>query len=332
MSKFKIHSSVNNLFLLLLLLCPVRIGNLWAETILYKNGDRIYGTVIDQSTDKVIVLKDDKKQSIPKSLILKIIFKDVKDETEINRIVEAEKKKLNKEGKKTEKEEQLDTILLEQMIKENSYKIVQKRLALVEKYLEEQDASWEEYITAKRSPWDPVWRAAILPGWGLSHMRQNGYARTYQTFFVLSLLAYVGLDRAAHDRSDKYKEKTNDLIFKDPLIYSQVNAALPAATAQLFIQQDQISKLESLNSIKNQEHRYSADGHAALGITVWIYALQLAHSYFTGRNWAKHNVIETPSGESASAGFNFKNTYGPIAAGGAAMREYRSEVRYVTLF
>ncbi|EPG74728.1 hypothetical protein LEP1GSC058_1711 [Leptospira fainei serovar Hurstbridge str. BUT 6] len=333
MKKISKKAPVGNLFPILFALVFVLPASISAETILLKNGDKVYATVIDQSTDSVTILKETKRQSIPKNQILKIIFKEIKDETELAKIIEAEKKKLNKEGKKTDKEEQLDTIMLEQMIKENSYKVVQKRLALIEKYIEEQDASWEEYITTKRSPWDPVWRSAVLPGWGLSHMKQNAYGKTYQMLFIFSALAYFGFEKAAQDRSSKHDNKVNDILLKDPLIYAQINAALPAATAQLFIQQDQISKLQDLNKIKSQEHNYSSYSHNALGIGIGIYAIQLLHSYFTGKTWATHNQVETPSGEKVSAGINVKSVYIPMAAGGSlAGSEYRTDVRYVTLF
>ncbi|WP_040911451.1 LA_0442/LA_0875 N-terminal domain-containing protein [Leptospira broomii] len=333
MKEFSAKPPIGNLFPVIFTLIFVLSTSISAETILLKNGDKVYATVIDQSTDFVTILKETKRQAIPKSQILKIIFKDIKDEAELAKIIETEKKKLNKEGKKTEKEEQLDTILLEQMIKENSYKVVQKRLALIEKYLEEQDASWEEYITTKRSPWDPVWRSAVLPGWGLSHMKQNAYGKTYQMVFILSALAYFGFEKAAQDRSSKYDSKVNDILLKDPLIYAQINAALPASTAQLYIQQDQISKLQDLNKIKNQEHNYSSYSHNALSVGLGIYAIQLLHSYFAGKKWATHNYVETPSGEKVSAGINVKSVYIPMAAGGSlAGSEYRTDVRYVTLF
>ncbi|WP_039934376.1 LA_0442/LA_0875 N-terminal domain-containing protein [Leptospira inadai] len=333
MKEFSLKPSIGNLFPIIFTLIFILSGSISAETILLKNGDKVYATVIDQSTDFVTILKDTKRQSIPKGQILKIIFKDIKDEAELAKIIETEKKKLNKEGKKNEKEEQLDTILLEQMIKENSYKVVQKRLALIEKYLEEQDTDWEEYITSKRSPWDPVWRAAILPGWGLSHMKQNANGRAYQTVFIVSALAYFGFEKAAQDRSSKYDDKVNDVLLKNPLIYAQISAVLPASTAQLYIQQDQISKLQDLNKIKNQEHNYSSYSHNALSLGLGIYAIQLLHSYFVGKKWATHNFVETPSGEKVSAGINVKSVYVPMAAGGSiAGSEYRTDVRYVTLF
>lgn len=93
------------------------------------------------------------------------------------------------------------------MIKENSYKIVQKRLFLLEKYLEERDGDWENYITAKRNPWEPVWKSAILPGWGHNTMKQSGWSATYSTLFFVSLLSYFGLDAAEKDRAKAYDKK-----------------------------------------------------------------------------------------------------------------------------
>ncbi len=304
---------------------------LFAETVLFKNGEKTYGTVIDQSTDAVVLLKDNKRQTIPKTQILKIIFKDIKDEAELVKIFETEKKKLNKEGKKNEKEEQLDTLLLEQMIKENSYKTVQKRLALIEKYIDEQDGGWEEYISAKRSPWDPVWRSAILPGWGLSLMKHDTYARTYQVLIGLSIVVAIGGSQAATEQGNKADTRLSKILIEDPITYQQIIAsAVPGASA--LVTKLQADSLQELNTFKSHEHQYQTYRNTGLTLGIGLYLVQLAQSYFMGKTWATHNIIQTPSGEAVSPGLNFKSIYTPLAAGGSSLWEYRTDVKYVSTF
>ncbi|WP_167882224.1 LA_0442/LA_0875 N-terminal domain-containing protein [Leptospira langatensis] len=307
-------------------------GQIFSETVLLKNGEKTYGTVIDQSTDAVTILKDTKRQTIPKTQILKIIFKDIKDEAELGKIFEAEKKKLNKEGKKTEKEEQLDTLMLEQMIKENSYKTVQKRLALIEKYIDEQDSSWEEYISKNRNPWEPVWKSAILPGWGLSLMKKDTYARAYQVVIGLSIIVAIGGSQAATVQKNKAENRMSRILFEDPVTYAQIQAAgIP--NSSLYITKLQSDAFSEYNKDKHNQHQYETYSHTGLGLAVGLYFAQLAQSYFLGKQWATHNIIQTPTGESVQEGFNFKSNLTPLAAGGGSvLREYRSEVRYVSAF
>ncbi|MBE8363947.1 LA_0442/LA_0875 N-terminal domain-containing protein [Leptospira borgpetersenii] len=311
--KFFTHSLQNSawskiLFLFFILLSPSWI---FAETILFKSGERAYATVIDQDAETVTIIRDGKRGKLGKSKILKIIFKEIKDEQEIAKIIETEKKKLNKEGKKSDKEEQLDTIYLEQMIKENSYKIVQKRLLLLEKYLEERDGDWENYITAKRNPWEPVWKSAILPGWGHNAMKQSGWGTTYSTLFFVSLLSYFGLDAAEKDRTKAYDKKIEKIIEQqfttDFLLGS--NSSLTSASSpnlNLIFQLNTVKNSNSLNSIRSDEGDYKKAKHTAAAVTIGIYLIQLTHAYFTGKTWAQNNLIQTPTGETVSEGFGIR--------------------------
>ncbi|RHX86288.1 hypothetical protein DLM78_10620 [Leptospira stimsonii] len=288
---------------LILLLFPSLI---FGETILFKSGERTYATVIDQDANSVTIIRDGKREKIGKSKILKIIFKEIKNEQEIARIFEAEKKKFNKEGIKSEKEEQLDTLYLEQMIKENSYKIVQKRLALMEKYLEERDGDWESYISAKRNPWEPVWKSAILPGWGHSFMRQGAWSSTYSTLFFVSLVAYFGLDAAEKERTKAYDKKIEKILeqqFTSSLVSS---SSLPTGILDQYNQINTFKNLNSLNSIRSDESAYKHAKHSAAIVAVGIYLIQLTHSYFSGKTWAQNNVLQTPTGETVSEGFGIR--------------------------
>ncbi|AXR61744.1 LA_0442/LA_0875 N-terminal domain-containing protein [Leptospira mayottensis] len=305
--KFFTHSFKNVIkykFLIFIFLSPSWI---FAETILFKSGERAYATVIDQDAETVTIIRDGKRGKLGKSKILKIIFKEIKDEQEIAKIIETEKKKLNKEGKKSDKEEQLDTIYLEQMIKENSYKIVQKRLLLLEKYLEERDGDWENYITAKRNPWEPVWKSAILPGWGHSAMKRSGWGMTYSTLFFVSLLSYFGLDAAEKDRAKAYDKKIEKIIeqqFTTDLLLTPNSSS--SSNLNFIFQLNAFKNSNSLNSIRSDEGNYKNAKHTAAAVTIGIYLIQLTHAYFTGKTWAQNNLIQTPTGETVSEGFGIR--------------------------
>ncbi|EMY76165.1 hypothetical protein LEP1GSC060_1612 [Leptospira weilii serovar Ranarum str. ICFT] len=319
-------------FLFFILLLPNWI---FAETILFKTGERAYATVIDQDAETVTVIRDGKRGKLAKSKILKIIFKEIKDEQEINKIIEAEKKKLNKEGKKSDKDDQLDTIYLEQMIKENSYKIVQKRLSLVEKYLEERDGDWESYITSKRNPWEPVWKSAILPGWGHSTMRQSGWSTTYSALFFVSFLSYFGLDASEKERAKAYDKKIEKIIEQQFTIDELFGSDASSSTSNLnpILQFNTLRNLNSLNSIRTDESDYKNAKHTAAGVAIGIYLIQLSHAYFAGKTWAQNNVIQTPAGETVSEGFGIRGN--PLVskeiAGGVRSIDVGGQVLY-TLF
>lgn len=309
-------------------------NGVFAETILFKSGERSYATVIDQDPETVTVIKDGKREKLGKSKILKIIFKEIRDEQEIAKIIEAEKKKLNKEGKKSDKEEQVDTIYLEQMIKENSYKIVQRRLALMEKYLEERDGDWERYISAKRNPWEPVWKSAILPGWGHSAMKQEGWSSTYSTLFFVSLISYVGLDAAEKDRASAYNKKIEKIIENQFTTSLIPTSSLPTGFLDQYNQINTFKNFNSLNSIRSDESSYKNAKHAAAGIAIGIYLIQLTHSYFTGKTWAQNNTIQTPAGDTVSEGFGIRGNpmvYKEIA-GGAKSLDVGGQMMYSLFF
>ncbi|RHX78309.1 LA_0442/LA_0875 N-terminal domain-containing protein [Leptospira yasudae] len=325
-----------------LLSVPFRIGFLlfflpsllFAETILLKSGERTYATVIDQDPETVTIIKDGKRERLAKNKILKIIFKEIKDEQEIAKIIEAEKKKLNKEGKKSEKEEQLDTFYLEQMIKENSYKIVQKRLAMMEKYLEERDGDWERYISAKRNPWEPVWKSAILPGWGHSLMKQEGWSSTYSTLFFVSLISYIGLDAAEKDRASAYNKKIEKILETQFTTNLIPTSGLPAGLMDQYNQITLFKNINSLNGIRSDESQYKNAKHAAIGVAIGVYLIQLTHAYFTGKTWAQNNVILSPTGEPVTEGFGVRGNpmvYKEIA-GGSKSLDVGGQVLYSMFF
>ncbi|TGK30954.1 hypothetical protein EHQ12_10880 [Leptospira gomenensis] len=329
--KTKRHPSPRTLFLFLILLITPR---LFGETVLLKSGGRTYGTVIDQDPESVTIIREGKRERLVKSKILKIVFKEIKDEQEIAKIVENERKKLNKEGRRNEREEQADNIYLEQMIKENSYKIVQKRLALLEKYLEERDGDWERYISAKRNPWEPVWKSALLPGWGQSVMRQGEWSNTYSTIFFVSLIAYFALDAAEKDRADAYDKKIIKTLEQKITLGFLPSGLIPAAALEQYDQIQTIKTLESLGSIRSDESQYKNAKHAALGVAVGIYCIQLVHSYFSGKTWAAHNVIQTPAGESVREGFGVRGN--PLVsreiAGGIKSIDAGGQILYSVFF
>ncbi|EMO77613.1 hypothetical protein LEP1GSC127_2744 [Leptospira kirschneri str. 200801925] len=195
------------------------------------------------------------------------------------------------------------------MIKENSYKIVQKRLALLEKYLEERDGDWESYITAKRNPWEPVWKSAILPGWGHNTMRQNGWGVSYSTLFFVSLFSYFGLDAAEKDRAKAYDKKIEKIIgqqFTTDLLLGSNTSTVISPELNLVFEFNTLRNLNSLNSIRSDEGDYKKAKHTAAGVAIGIYLIQLTHSYFTGKTWAQNNIIQTPTGENVSEGFGVR--------------------------
>ncbi|MDV6236850.1 DUF5683 domain-containing protein [Leptospira ellisii] len=325
------HPLRNILLLFSILLITPR---LFGETVLLKSGERAYGTVIDQDPESVTIIREGKRERLAKNKILKIVFKEIKDEQEIAKIVENERKKLNKEGKRNEREEQADMIYLEQMIKENSYKIVQKRLALLEKYLEERDGDWERYISAKRNPWEPVWKSALLPGWGQSTMRQGEWSSTYSTLFFASLVAYFALDAAEKDRADAYNKKIFKTFEQKFTLGFLPSGFVPASTLEQYDQIQTIKTLDSLSSIRSDEAQYKNAKHAALGVAAGIYVIQLVHSYFSGKAWAAHNVIETPAGESVREGFGIRGN--PLVskeiAGGIKSIDVGGQILYSVFF
>lgn len=193
------------------------------------------------------------------------------------------------------------------MIKENSYKIVQKRLLLLEKYLEERDGDWENYITAKRNPWEPVWKSAILPGWGHSAMKRSGWGMTYSTLFFVSLLSYFGLDAAEKDRAKAYDKKIEKIIeqqFTTDLLLTPNSSS--SSNLNFIFQLNAFKNSNSLNSIRSDEGNYKNAKHTAAAVTIGIYLIQLTHAYFTGKTWAQNNLIQTPTGETVSEGFGIR--------------------------
>ena len=74
---------------------------------------------------------------------------------------------------------------------EKELKDLQKRTRRIERFLEI-DPDLEDYYSKPRSMWSIVWRSALIPGWGLSYGRSEGFSTMYTSMFFISALGGAG--------------------------------------------------------------------------------------------------------------------------------------------
>lgn len=135
--KFSLIQTTLSIALLLMISTSV-----WAETVILRNHQVLHGRVTFQDVN-ILRMKDDAGviQEIDKNEILKVSYRDVKDEKEIRQIIEEEEKKIP----------------------------VPKRKKAV-------TVSKPQANAEKRSKWSIVWRSALLPGWGQWKAEKKLYA------------------------------------------------------------------------------------------------------------------------------------------------------------
>lgn len=166
-----------NRYIILLFLLST---SLVAETVILKSGKIIKGKVINQNVKLVEVKVDGKVQTIDKTLILKVVYRDLNQE-QADKIKKEEELKL---AEKQKKEELAKKILEEEKLKEAER--LKKEKEEKEKLAKNKEALPQQKLSRSQI----LWRSAVLPGWGqIKDGRNEGYILG-SGFFISALAWY----------------------------------------------------------------------------------------------------------------------------------------------
>ncbi|TGL67432.1 cell envelope integrity protein TolA [Leptospira jelokensis] len=337
---------------LFLFLIFLSLPLLAVNTVILKNGKTLKGKVTDQNEKGLTVQTSEGPQTISKSQILKVVYKDV-SEKEAEKIRLAEEKKLRekeeKEKAKLEKE-RLIAEAKEQKRLEEEAKLAEKQRLEDEKNKEtqaEKDAKAEaEWLATRQLGPSPaakecggrlalIWRSAVLPGWGQFCGGQNVSAGVFSTLFFGSLLYTLGPLRTEEKNAKSHYDTMvlfNQIVGPGTRFNAQ-NISLPSEFIGNFIEtsiaEDLIKK--SQNNAKGSNTRYLA----GIGITSIIYITNVIHSYMIGRDQYPERPMVHLEGKTFKEGWDFESRWDKpngFTIYQPQMNAVYTEVRYSYLF
>ena len=176
-----------------------------------RNGKILKGRILTQNTKILKIKKEDgTTETVPKTLVLKVVYKDI-NEQEAQKIKKEEEAKLAKQKLIDDEKLKIDQELAEKQKKEEEARLEKEKKEEEERLKKEQElaeknqkaekkrlekeqkrkSSGEKQIYTKAGVF---WRSAILPGWGqVVDGRNEGYVEGGA--FLLSGLAFYNKNR-----------------------------------------------------------------------------------------------------------------------------------------
>lgn len=156
----------------------------WAHTVILRNGQVIYGEVVQQDRQNIYVAVKGGKKSFTKSMVLKILFQEVKEDATLKRIIRVEIAK----QQPANEEEDIKIVDFNEYVKE----------VVKEEKIRQQD-------DLRRSA---LWRSALLPGWGQWYAGQTTRGGIYGGMFLTSLAARLSFYQQNMQAQKDYKNIT----------------------------------------------------------------------------------------------------------------------------
>lgn len=176
---------------------------------------------------------------------------------------------------------------------EEDVKDLKNRTRRIERFLEI-DPDIDDYYSKPRSMWSIVWRSALLPGWGLTYGRDEGFGSMYTSIFFVTAVGGYGYKSSLKSLDKSLNDKfINDFIVQ-PIVISRLaeSTALTSATAST----SDISNIQSANTTiklvkyiqsRNAFDRQIQSSDRVISFAIGLYAVQLIHSAIYGYFWEK---------------------------------------------
>lgn len=338
------------LFLSLLILLSFPL--LAVNTVILKNGKTLKGKVTDQNERGLTVQTAEGAQTISKSQILKVIYKDVSDQ-EAEKIRIAEEKKLKekeeKEKAKLEKERLLAEAKEQKRLEEEAKLAEQTRLA-EEKNKEtqaEREARAEaEWLATRKLGPSPaasqcggrlalIWRSAIIPGWGQYCGGYTVSAGTFGTLFFGTLLYSLGPLRTGEQNAKSHYDSMVLLnqIGGPGTRFNAQNVSLPSEFIGGFVETSITEDL--IAKSKNEAKEANAKYLAGLGTAGIIYITNVVHTFMIGRDRYPDRPTVSTGGKQFKDGLDWETGWDkPYSITGIRPQtnSVYAEVRYSILF
>ncbi|TGN21154.1 LA_0442/LA_0875 N-terminal domain-containing protein [Leptospira idonii] len=319
-------------FFFTILLLFLSSSLLAVNTVILKNGRNLKGLVVNQD-DKGLTLKlsDGTTQTVPKSQILKVIYKDL-NEQEAQKIRLAEEKKLQAkeeaERKKLEKEQKLaeeaekkrqaeEAKKAEALAKDNESKKAKEDAVKAQESADQakSDAEWLVYREKNKVPSEAtvacgsrlgmVWRSALVPGWGQWCGGYKLSAGIFAGMFVGSI--YYSQNAMKHDSMQK-QQTYDDLT----LLNQYGGPVTKIGPENITNTNDLVGVLVEYTLVNNfiSESKKTAQTANAkylgsLGGIGLIYIANIVHAYWIGRERYPDRPTVTLNGKSIQEGFDW---------------------------
>jgi len=322
--------------LLFFLFITTPIALFAVNTVILKNGTNIKGLVSGQNDRGLTVkLANGTTQEIPKSQILKVIYKDLSEQEAQKVRVEEEKKlkaKEEAERKKAEAAEKLAKAQEEKRLAEEAKKAealakqneskdktLKEKLAREEADKTKSDADWLVYREANKGPSDAtktcgsrmgiLWRSAIIPGWG---QWCGGYKISAGVIAAsLAGATYYSQGVAKHDYLQSKQSYDNIVLF------NQLAGPLTRLTPEFIFSTSDLTSIfvENIfyNNIVADSKKSSQAANArylgSLGGIGLIYISNLIHAYWIGREQYPERPSVSMGGKEIKEGFDFETKF-----------------------
>lgn len=240
----------NDIKIILMLLIVFLPAVLFADTVTLRTGQVIDGKIVNQTRTEIQIATGGQVQTIQKVNVLRVTYgaslEEVQRQQEEARQAEL---KRQEEARRAEEEKR------RQEEAKNSSNTNQQPAAT--------DAS-------ARSRWSPVWRSAVLPGWGEAYSGHRTAGIVYGSLFLGSVGYALAAQRTALGAKESYNTSTVNSKLLLAAGVSQAGALVP------FL--DSGAKLSYEHSVGKY--------NSSLNIIAAIYLVQLVHTFFMGKEFA----------------------------------------------
>jgi hypothetical protein len=216
--------------------------NLFSDTLILTTGEYFKGKAITQNAKEIIFKGEDGKNSTySKQTVLRVFYRDM-TESEVQDAINKENKDPSKVPVKAKKF----------TVEDDSY---------------------------KGNRWSPVWRSAILPGWGQWYGKQKilGLGIGFVFFGAVSFLGSSYADLNSNLQKKEIADRNGSIILFSNLSLSNLGTVY--ATQQLIANESKKAEQEYQQSIGNVL--------VGLGVVVFVYSIQLVQSMVLGNKLVK---------------------------------------------
>jgi hypothetical protein len=169
---------------------------------------------------------------------------------------------------------------------------LKKRTRKIENFLGI-DPDIEEYYGKPRNFWSPIWRSALLPGFGLTYAKSN-FGTVYTSIFTIAAIAVVA------NQSTLKTAKTNldyNLLYNQVLFPTAIDTFMQSSTTLANENKAEIQSLNSLNKNlqifkylkSSNDYQTLVENHEKLIRAAFgIYVIQLIHTAIYSYFWSSH--------------------------------------------
>lgn len=217
-----------------------------AETVILRNHEVFKGKIKAQDAKKLSLnTKEGQNLEFSKQEILKVVYRDIEDEVEIQKIIHEEEQKLKPE----------------------------ERVTPVKKEKTSEGSWFSRFkFKEKENKWSIVWRSALVPGWGQWKAERPWLAAGTFITFIGAAAVFNSQYKAYSEQEKTYQNVTLLISLPTTNIGSTQTEKLLIGA---IISNGYYSDFASTTNQANQ----------TLQIIGLIYGAQLIHSYFIGRDY-----------------------------------------------